>query len=326
MRELELEAVPYDTGPRGVGGVGHDVQLEVAPAEAAAHGTERVAIERRDELGTQVASEQMEPRIGASLQPQPTEGVIRVRSPPAHHCTALTTEAAKESPTLSQCRRYRSGGWTWTSRRPPSRPSRRCSTRPSRTRRPSGSARSRTRYVVAHGALRTVLAHVAGGAPEAVVIDRTCRHCGHARHGRPTLAGSDVEFNLSHSEGIALIACTRSVRVGVDVEVVQPRSLLPKLARGVLDDATYETWLALPESEQLGAFVQEWTAREAYLKGVGLGVVRRMRDIPASPPGWTISALPVEDTARASLAVEHHDPPEVRLANWTLAGAGTLGQ
>ena len=183
----------------------------------------------------------------------------------------------------------------------------------------------RDRYVVSHGALRTVLAHVSGRSPRAVVIDRTCGHCGHARHGRPSLPGCDVEFNLSHSEGIALIACTRTVRVGVDIEAVQPRSLLPKLARRVLDDVTYEQWLAQPESNQLGAFVQEWTAREAYLKGVGLGIVRRLRDVPASPPGWTISALPFGDDVRASLAVEDPDPPDIQLATWTLAAAGTLG-
>ncbi|HEX5097358.1 MAG TPA: 4'-phosphopantetheinyl transferase superfamily protein [Acidimicrobiia bacterium] len=182
----------------------------------------------------------------------------------------------------------------------------------------------RDRYVVAHGALRTVLAHVAGGAAGALVLDRTCGHCGDPRHGRPTLAGSDVEFNLSHSDGIALIACTHAVRVGVDVEVVRPRSLLPKLARRVLDEESYEAWLARPEAEQLGVFIQEWTAREAYLKGVGLGIVRRLRDVPASPPGWTITALPVGELARASLAVEHPDPPGVRLATWSLAGTGTL--
>jgi 4'-phosphopantetheinyl transferase len=183
----------------------------------------------------------------------------------------------------------------------------------------------RDRYVVAHGALRTVLAHVAGGAPGGLVIGRACGHCGDPRHGRPTLAGSDVEFNLSHSEGIALIACTRGVRVGVDVEVVRPRALLPKLAQRVLDDAGYQAWLARPETEQLGVFIQEWTAREAYLKGLGLGIVRRLRDVPTSPPGWTISALPVGEIARASLAVEHPEPPDIRLATWALAGTGTLG-
>jgi 4'-phosphopantetheinyl transferase len=100
----------------------------------------------------------------------------------------------------------------------------------------------RSRFVVARGSLRELLAAATGAAPKDVVIDRTCLHCGHPRHGRPRLAGgTDIEFSLSHSDGLALVAVTPRVRVGIDVEVVKPRGSLPRLAQRIPSSTTRRT-------------------------------------------------------------------------------------
>ena len=74
--------------------------------------------------------------------------------------------------------------------------------------------RDRARYLRGHAAVRHLLAAYAGQEPHALVFAR-------GAHGKPALAGTALEFNLSHSEGCAVLAVTRGRRVGVDV----PRDL-----------------------------------------------------------------------------------------------------
>src|SRR3954468_4893329 len=84
----------------------------------------------------------------------------------------------------------------------------------------------RNRYVVAHGALREVLAGCLATKPDAVVIERRCRHCGDPAHGKPEIAGSTLSFNLSHSDSYAVIAVAAGTRVGIDIEEMHPRARL----------------------------------------------------------------------------------------------------
>jgi 4'-phosphopantetheinyl transferase len=182
----------------------------------------------------------------------------------------------------------------------------------------------RTRYVTAHGALREILADATATAPADLVIDRTCAHCGHAAHGRPQLDGrTDVQFSLSHSDGVAVVAVTRAGRVGVDIEVERPRSRLDRLAGALLADDALARWQALDATERLGAFLDEWTAREAYLKGLGLGIARGVRgDEPAD--GWTIERLDLGPRLHGSIAIETTEPVEIETANWVPASTGTV--
>ena len=59
----------------------------------------------------------------------------------------------------------------------------------------------RVRFVVAHGALRTILSGYLGIPPKAVRFDTT-------ETGKPFVPGAGLTFNLSRSEGLALCAIT----------------------------------------------------------------------------------------------------------------------
>lgn len=163
---------------------------------------------------------------------------------------------------------------------------------------------------MAAAATRALVAAAAGVADPAVLpISRRCAHCGHAEHGKPFLAGRpDVAFGVAHSGDRALVAVARApVRIGVDVEVVRPRARLAALAARVLDDGAHARWCALAEADRLRAFYEAWTAKEAYLKAIGVGVTHPLRAVPPSPPGWTIAPLDAGPGAVAHLAVDAGD-------------------
>jgi 4'-phosphopantetheinyl transferase len=168
---------------------------------------------------------------------------------------------------------------------------------------------------VARASTRVVLGHALRIDPARVVISRKCAHCGHATHGRPTVVGDQrISFSVSHSANFALIALTEGdTAVGVDVEGVRPRRHLDALAARVLNDEEHANWLLLEDAdEQLRGFLRVWTAKEAYLKALGIGIATRLRDVPARVDGWRTGELDVGDARiaavcvdRAEFAVEH---------------------
>jgi len=166
-------------------------------------------------------------------------------------------------------------------------------------------APARTR--VARAATRLVLADALGIAPADVVISRRCEHCGHPTHGRPVLvAERRLSFSLSHSGAYAVLACAEGeMRIGVDVEEVRPRARLAALAARVLNDEDQAAWRAITDpDEQLRVFLTFWTAKEAYLKALGIGIATRLRDVPAGVEGWFAGALELGPDRIGALAVD----------------------
>jgi phosphopantetheinyl transferase len=162
---------------------------------------------------------------------------------------------------------------------------------------------------VARGATRMLLAYELETEPGTLMISRNCARCGHPSHGRPEVVGADISFSLSHSGAFAMLACAAGgIRVGVDVEGVQARTRLDALAARVLSEPEHAAWSAIPdERDRLLAFLRAWTAREAYLKALGIGIVTRLRDIPARVDGWRTDEIDVGEAWIAALAVDRTD-------------------
>jgi 4'-phosphopantetheinyl transferase len=163
---------------------------------------------------------------------------------------------------------------------------------------------------VARAATRVVLAEHLETDPIEVAISRECAHCGHPAHGRPTLAGNErVSFSLSHSGSYAVIAlAVDGARVGVDVEEIRSRSRIDALAARVLNDAEHAKWSSLDdEHERVRSFLAVWTAKEAYLKALGIGITTRLRDVPSAVEGWTTRALDLGETRVGALATDRSE-------------------
>jgi 4'-phosphopantetheinyl transferase len=172
---------------------------------------------------------------------------------------------------------------------------------------PSEEANASTPIRVARGMSRVLLAEALNTDPTEVRISRRCEHCGHLTHGRPTVVGHDRQsFSLSHSGSFAVIALADDdAAIGVDVEEVRTRPRLDALAARVLNDEEHAEWLAIEDPDsQLRAFLRTWTAKEAYLKALGIGIATRLRDVPAQVVGWSTRELSVGDGRIAALAID----------------------
>lgn len=175
---------------------------------------------------------------------------------------------------------------------------------------PAGERHASVRIRVARAATRIVLGRALGIEPGRLSISRRCLHCGHPAHGRPTVAGDDrISFNVSHSGAFAVIAIAAdAVTVGIDVEEVRARHRLDALAQRILNDDEHAAWLLLDDAdERLRSFLQVWTAKEAYLKAIGIGVTTRLRDVPARVEGWHTRALDLGPARVAALCVDRSD-------------------
>jgi 4'-phosphopantetheinyl transferase len=124
------------------------------------------------------------------------------------------------------------------------------------------------RFVACRGALRSILGRYAG------LPARSCRF-EYGSYGKPRLwqspAAAAVQFNVSHSGNRALIAVARDRAVGVDLEQIRPDVDIHGVGRLVFSAAERETLQTLPEQDQLAAFFNLWTCKEAYLKAMGRG-------------------------------------------------------
>lgn len=130
-------------------------------------------------------------------------------------------------------------------------------------------AKDRDQFVLCRGLLRQFLGSYLGVDPGDILF-------GAQDVGKPTLAGrfgdSRIQFNISHSNQVALFGFTCDRQIGVDVEML--RSDVD--VRGLAD-----RFFSIQEREELSkvsndlahrAFFSCWTRKEAYVKAVGSGL------------------------------------------------------
>lgn len=137
----------------------------------------------------------------------------------------------------------------------------------------------RERFIVGRGLLRELLGQRVGYEPTALRFHYgTC--------GKPTLMGDrdalPFYFNLAHSGDRLLIAMTRCGEVGVDIEALPVQIDLAFMARRILTPRERAHWTALPIASRTRALLTYWTRKEAYLKGIGCGLARRLNEINVS--------------------------------------------
>lgn len=166
----------------------------------------------------------------------------------------------------------------------------------------------RATYLCAHVGLRRVLGNHLGVAPRTVSMARApCPCCGEP-HGRPVLPDGQLHFSLSHCEGLSLIAVA-AAPVGVDVEPVPtPQTLVE--AADVVHPVESAELAALAPALRPAAFARVWTRKEAYLKGLGIGLGADPSteyvgagETPTAPSGWLLADIAVPRGHRAAVAV-----------------------
>ncbi|MGD9903107.1 MAG: 4'-phosphopantetheinyl transferase superfamily protein [Vicinamibacterales bacterium] len=143
-------------------------------------------------------------------------------------------------------------------------------------------ARDRDAFVVTRALVRTTLSRYGPTAPRDwrfVTNAHQCPFVIDAQAGAPPL-----RFNVSHTDGLVVLAVVRGHDVGVDVEAVS-RQVLDEVPERYFAPAEVAALRALPAADQPRAFFDYWTLKEAYIKARGLGLA-----IPLDRFAFTLAA------------------------------------
>jgi 4'-phosphopantetheinyl transferase len=168
----------------------------------------------------------------------------------------------------------------------------------------------------ADGALRELLTQRLGAAPELEV----------GPHGKPAVGGGGLEFNVTHSGMIALVAISDGGPIGVDVEEHRALADPAAFARRFFSPGEAEAVRADPV-----ALFRWWCRKEAWLKaqGVGLRMPLGELDVREPPPGWLMVDLNV-GAGYSAAVVREGGPAEIRLLDYsadsTRAGDSTIAR
>jgi 4'-phosphopantetheinyl transferase len=152
--------------------------------------------------------------------------------------------------------------------------------------------RDRHRYLVTRAMVRTVLSKYAGVAP------RDWRFAAN-RYGRPSIApelrtAQRIEFNVSHTDGLVVLAVTCGRAIGVDVENMRSRAVDIAIADRCFAPAEAAALRALPPQQQRRRFFEYWTLKESYIKARGMGLSIPLKQF----------AFEIEDATRIQLTLD----------------------
>jgi 4'-phosphopantetheinyl transferase len=124
------------------------------------------------------------------------------------------------------------------------------------------------RYLVSHALVRMALSKYIDIPPSKWVFSRTQR-------GRPEIANPGIpaiQFNLTHTVGLAGCVVTFSNACGIDAEKIAERHNHAGVAKKMFSDAESRELEQLVGQAYLEHFFTRWTLREAYVKALGIGI------------------------------------------------------
>lgn len=126
--------------------------------------------------------------------------------------------------------------------------------------------RDRRLYLHAHVRLREVLSVRTGRPPHLLTYET-------GPHGKPSLAGGDCAFNMSHSGALAWIVLADHGDIGVDVETRRAMADADDLAARLYTTDERATIARAGRHGRDLAFLTCWTRKEACLKALGVGLL-----------------------------------------------------
>jgi 4'-phosphopantetheinyl transferase len=167
----------------------------------------------------------------------------------------------------------------------------------------------RQRFIHGRGILRSLLAHYLQTKPELLQFR-------YGSHGKPFLKTSNLQFNLAHSDDLALYVFTYDRVIGIDVEKIRPMSDFLAIAHRFFSPR--ETDAIRRSTSQSLFFFRYWTCKEAFLKATGDGLsqlsqleisihqIVKLEKLPnsRSPQDWILEELHLEGNFMGAIATE----------------------
>jgi len=174
----------------------------------------------------------------------------------------------------------------------------------------------RRRYTTSHVALRSILSKYINDPARALQFTE-------GPYGKPKLAPGHatekIEFNLSHSHELALIAVAQGREIGVDVEWVRASFTFDEVAQRFFTTKEVAALRGLPFHLQREAFYKCWTSKEAFLKAKGTGLSGQLDEVEimltdyavrvkGTIPNVSLVELAVDKGYEAALVVDGVEP------------------
>jgi 4'-phosphopantetheinyl transferase len=185
----------------------------------------------------------------------------------------------------------------------------------------------RNRYVAARGALRELLGRYLDRSPAVIEFDYTPQ-------GKPSLRAAlnerSIQFNVSHSRGLALLTFALGRNLGIDVEFIRPEFPADEVAQRYFSRKEVMELRTLPPALRSEGFYLCWTRKEAYMKATGEGLHVPLESFSVSLTPGLPERLESADSGRWSMRSLYPDPlyagalvaegQPLRLRQWSWEG------
>jgi 4'-phosphopantetheinyl transferase len=165
-------------------------------------------------------------------------------------------------------------------------------------------APDRNRFIAARGILRDLLGRYLKRPPTDLEFD-------YQPEGKPFLrkpSDQSLQFNLSHTHGLAMFCFARGRELGVDVELLRPDFAGDEIAARFFSADEIAELRALPSSSRTEGFFLCWTLKEAYVKARGGGLNIPLDSFHVSFTPGQPERLRSEDSSRWSICSFRPDP------------------
>lgn len=145
-------------------------------------------------------------------------------------------------------------------------------------------------FIAGRGQLRILLSQYLECDPKAVEFE-------YNQYGKPQIKNnSHLQFNLSHSEGVALCAVTLNNAIGVDIEYMGNDHDIIAIADRYFSTRESNELHGLQGAEKIQGFYNAWTRKEAFLKAYGQGLSYSLKNVE-------VTIIPEQD---AKILALHH--------------------
>lgn len=184
-------------------------------------------------------------------------------------------------------------------------------------------------FYQSHNALRLILSYYLSEKPSEIEYELTS-------FGKPFLKSRRLQFNLSHTDTMAVIAVTEDAEIGVDIENVNRKVEYDDLAKRFFCETEYQKLAKVYSPKKRDAFFNCWTRKEAFIKAVGEGLSYPLNDFEVTllsnepvqinhiqqdldtPKQWTLDSRKVDEYTIATAVKRQNSTFESREFNQLL--------
>ncbi len=180
-------------------------------------------------------------------------------------------------------------------------------------------SKDKNNFIVSHGILRLILSWYLNVKPTDIIFIFN-------KYGKPYLYNSkNIKFNISHSKNKLLMGFSNGIHVGIDIEFMNVVFAKGDIAKNYFSPDEVKKLKTLSAKNIVEGFYNCWTRKEAFIKGVGMGLSIPLDSfdvelLPGRQPTiidvrfdesekgkWELFNLDIYENYRSALAVREHN-------------------